>query len=115
MNADKLYVLHMQECLQNIDEFVVGGRAQFLDSKLIQSAVLYALQTLAESSQRLSEERKATHPEIDWVAIRGFRNRLVHDYLRIDLERVWLIITDFLPPLWVAVASMLNDLDHTTE
>jgi uncharacterized protein with HEPN domain len=43
---------------------------------------------LAESSQHLSETAKATHSEVDWRAMSGFRNILVHNYLGINLPRV---------------------------
>jgi uncharacterized protein with HEPN domain len=37
----------------------------------------------------LSPALKAAHPEIPWPDIAGFRNRLVHAYLDIDLEVAW--------------------------
>jgi len=45
------------------------------------------LQTMAESTQRLSDAAKEAHPEVDWYKISGFRNVLVHGYLGVDLER----------------------------
>ena len=50
---------------------------------------LYRLHTLAESTQRLSSEMKALHPEIPWEDIAGFRNRMVHGYLGVNLDIVW--------------------------
>ena len=50
------------------------------------------MQTLAESTERLSEEFKSRHPQIPWRNIAGFRNILVHDYLGIKLQRIWEII-----------------------
>ncbi|MGF1514585.1 MAG: DUF86 domain-containing protein, partial [Elainellaceae cyanobacterium] len=61
----------------------------FGSSALVQDAVLRRLQTIAESSQRLSKELKAQAPGVDWRSLAGFRNILVHDYVDgIDLERV---------------------------
>jgi len=68
------------------------------------------LQTLAESSQRLSEQLKASRPEIDWRGIAGLRNILVHDYLGISLPRVWEIVEVFLPQLKTAVRHWLQTL-----
>ena len=53
-----------------------------MQSDLVQDAVVRNLQTLAESSQKLSEKVKNTQTGVDWRAIAGFRNVLVHDYLR---------------------------------
>jgi len=49
----------------------------------LQDAILRNLQVLCESAQRLSEESKSQHPEVDWRAMSGFRNVLVHDYFGI--------------------------------
>lgn len=57
------------------------------------------LQTMAESTQRLSDEIKATQPNISWEEISGFRNVLVHDYLGIDLEVIWGIMQREVPEL----------------
>jgi uncharacterized protein with HEPN domain len=79
-------------------------------STLIQDAVLRNLQILCESTQRLSEPIKASHPEIEWRQIAGLRNVLVHNYLGVDLERVWLVLTQHLPELKRAVAAMRSEL-----
>lgn len=70
-----------------------------MNSQLVQDAVFRNLQTLAESTQRLSPELKAEYPEINWKAIAGFRNILVHDYLGLDLELIWTVIENRLPEL----------------
>ncbi len=79
LEADRLYIRHMLECISRIDEYVGADRALFMASRLIQDAVVRNLQTLAESSQRLSETTRASEPSVPWRAIAGFRNILVHD------------------------------------
>jgi uncharacterized protein with HEPN domain len=74
-----------------------------LASSLIQDAVLRNLQVLAESTQHLSDEFKTRHPEIEWYKISGLRNILVHDYLGIDIETVWVMIGEQLTTLKNAV------------
>jgi uncharacterized protein with HEPN domain len=110
MRDDKLYLIHMSECIQRVEKYSTGGRDEFMYSDLIQDGVIRNLQIMAESSQRVSDERKERHPEVDWFKISGFRNVLVHDYLGVDLEKVWNIIEYELPALRVAIATMLNDM-----
>jgi uncharacterized protein with HEPN domain len=69
--------------------------------------VIRNLQTLAESSQRLSTEIKETEAQIPWRELNGFRNVIVHDYLGIDLGAVWLVVEQDLPPLSEALVRML--------
>ncbi|MGO4883790.1 MAG: DUF86 domain-containing protein [Bryobacteraceae bacterium] len=99
MKDDRLYIDHVLECIARIDRYCQGGERAFRESELIQDAVLRNLQTLAASTQRIGQEIKELHPEVDWRAIAGFRNVLVHDYLGVNLDRVWEIIAKHLPVL----------------
>jgi len=99
MSDDRLYLIHIHESIERIQEYVQGGRRAFMESRLIQDGVVRNLQTLAESTQRLSPKFKDRHPEIEWRAIAGLRNVLVHDYLGVDVARVWEIVQEQLPRL----------------
>ena len=72
--ADRVLLAHIRECLQRIQEYTAGDRARFESSRLVQDATLRNLQTLAESSQRLSNDIKGTEPGIPWRELSGFRN-----------------------------------------
>ena len=110
MKDDKLYLIHIQECIERVEKYTAeGGKGAFLASTLIQDAVIRNLQTMAESTQRLPDVTKEAHPEVDWYKISGFRNVLVHGYLGVDLERVWIIVERDLPGLKRAITSMLNE------
>jgi len=50
------------------------------DSKTL-DAVIRNFETIGEAANRLSEDFKDTYPNIEWLRIRGFRNRIVHDYM----------------------------------
>ena len=80
-------------------------------SHTLQDAILRNLQVLCESAQRLSEERRNLHPEVDWRAMSGFRNVLVHDYFGIDFGIVWLAVERDVPALETAVADLLRRMD----
>lgn len=108
MKDDKLYLIHITECIERIERFVSAGRDAFMASDLIQGAVLRNLQTMAESTQRLSDSLKAAHPEVSWKDIAGFRNILVHNYLDTDLDLVWKIVRQELPILKQHVSLMLQ-------
>ena len=109
MKDERLYLIHISECIDRIESYIKGkGRQGFLDSELIQDAVVRNLQILAESTQRLSDATKESQSRVDWFKIAGFRNVLVHDYLGIEIERVWNILEKDLPVLKKAIQSMLE-------
>ncbi len=108
MKDDTVYLRHISECIRRIEEDVMEGRDKFMHSHTIQDAVLRNLQTMSESTQYLSDALKATRPEVEWRRIAAFRNLLVHNYLGIDLERVWEIIQRDVPELKRAVSAMVE-------
>jgi len=83
LKDDRLYLIHILESIERVEEYTCQGLEQFLSDKKTQDAVLRNLQILAESTQRISPELKTANPEINWRGISGFRNVLVHDYLAI--------------------------------
>jgi uncharacterized protein with HEPN domain len=95
----------MLDCIRRIEAATADGRAAFLDSDLAQDAVARNLQTLTESSKRLSSEVKTERPEIEWARMAAFRNVIVHDYLGLDVERIWDVITRDLPSLRAALRA----------
>jgi uncharacterized protein with HEPN domain len=105
---ERVYLYHALECIRRIDKHRRSGRRRFFESDTIQDAVLRNLQTMAESTQRLSDEIKATPPHIRWEQIAGFRNVLVHDYLGIDLETIWGIMQNEVRELRTAIEEMLD-------
>jgi len=72
------------------------------DSKTV-DAVIRNFEVIGEAANLLPEGFKDKYPEIDWHRIRGFRNRIVHDYFGIDYSIVWEIRNTFLP-------DMINNL-----
>ena len=98
-----MLLAHMRDCLDRILEYTNAERSRFDASRLVQDAVIRNLQTLAESSQRLSGEIKATEAHIPWRELVGFRNVIVHGYLGVDLGAVWLVVEQDLPALTEAV------------
>ncbi|MGK7945607.1 MAG: DUF86 domain-containing protein, partial [Microcystaceae cyanobacterium] len=90
----------MVDCIDKIKNYSQGGREVFFRDSMVQDAIIRRLQTLAESTQRLSEELKADISGVDWRNISGFRNILVHDYLGgIDLNTVWDVVENDLDDL----------------
>jgi uncharacterized protein with HEPN domain len=108
MKDDRLYLIHIHECIARIQAYSKGGREEFLESTLIQDAVLRNLQTLTESTQRLSPQLKAKHSHLDWRGMASFRNVLVHRYLGINIERVWQLMDTELPGLKATIDKLLK-------
>jgi uncharacterized protein with HEPN domain len=110
LKTDLFYLTHILECIDRIERYCAGGEQSFLSQEVIQDAVLRNLQVLAESSQRISEELKSRHHAPNWRGLAGFRNVIVHDYLGINVERVWRIVAVDLPLLKSQISAILTTL-----
>ena len=88
--------------------FAAGRSREDLESDLmLQFALIRALEIVGEAANRLTEETRSTHPEIPWANIVGMRNRLVHGYFDVDLKILWRTVSEFLPPLLVALDALI--------
>jgi uncharacterized protein with HEPN domain len=89
-------------------EFTSGLRLEeFSIDHKTQSAVVYQIQIIGEAARKISSGTKQAYPSIDWSSIVGMRNRLVHDYSRIDIGVVWEVVTDELPLLVAALERIV--------
>jgi uncharacterized protein with HEPN domain len=97
---------------RRISEDAAPGRDAVFGSRTLQDAILRNLQLSCESTQRIDEALKQRYPEIDWKAIAGLRNVLVHDYFNVDFELVWRIVQRDLPTLESALRALLADMQE---
>jgi len=72
---------------------------EFIEDSKTVDAVIRNFEIIGEATNRLPDEFKEMYPNIDWHKIRGFRNRIVHDYIGIDYSIVWEIRKTFLQNL----------------
>jgi uncharacterized protein with HEPN domain len=95
-----LLIADMLEALRKIDSYTAGlDHSAFLQDEKTIDAVVRNLEVLGEAAQQIPDEFEARHPGVPWRRIAGLRNRIVHDYFGLDLEIIWQIVRNDLPPL----------------
>ncbi len=92
MKDDRPYLADILQALERVEEIGRRGRDAFLADWLLQDAAIRNFEIVGEAVKRVSEDLKAAHPEIPWADLAGFRDVLVHQYFRVDLEIVWALI-----------------------
>jgi uncharacterized protein with HEPN domain len=91
---DRLLLLEdMLEAALKIKHYTLGYNLEdFLTDEKTKDAVIRNFEIIGEAAGRVDEEFKSFYPELAWSHLRGFRNRIVHEYFGIDYEIVWTII-----------------------
>jgi uncharacterized protein with HEPN domain len=79
----------------------------FVADDLRQNATLHVLQLIGEAASKVSKEFHTAHSEIAWAGMIGLRHRLVHDYGRIELAKIWQIVTHEIDPLILALEPLI--------
>jgi len=88
---------------------VQGKNRGDLDSnRLLNLSVVHLLEIVGEAASRIPKEDRARYPQIPWSQIVNLRNRLVHGYDTINLDIVWEIATQDLPPLIAELEKILE-------
>ena len=111
MKNDATYLRFILAMIERIDNAIVSGEEAFLKSHLHQDAVLRNLQTITETTQRLTTGLKQANPDVEWKTLSAFRNILVHDYLGIDVELVWTVVTTDIPVFKQRISEILSGLE----
>lgn len=84
----------------------------FAYDPLLQDAVIRCVLVVGKAAGGVSAGFRGAHREIPWVEICGMRNRLVHDYLGVDLRLVWSVATRQLPDLIAALEPLAPPDDY---
>jgi uncharacterized protein with HEPN domain len=96
----ELLIEDMLEALRRIDLYIAGmDHFAFLQDEKTIDAVARNLEVLGEAARQMPEAYVVSHPSVPWRKITGLRNRIVHDYFGLDLEIIWQILRNDLPPL----------------
>jgi uncharacterized protein with HEPN domain len=100
MWRDVAWVLDMLQASRKALNYARGfSEEQFESSSLHQDAILRQLTIVGEAAKRVSVDFRVDHHGIPWRQIAGFRDVVVHDYARVDLQEVWRIVQQDLPTL----------------
>ena len=95
-----LFVADMQEAIEKIASYVDAMTfTDFQSDTSTVDAVVHNLLVIGEAARCLPASIKENHPDIDWIAINGLRNRIAHEYFGLSLSVIWEIVQRDLPRL----------------
>lgn len=98
---DKYYLEKIISDLRFIIEHTKGKTKDEIENNdLLVDSIMFRIIQIAENNSRLSEEFKKKYSEIPWVAIKGMRNKIVHDYGVVNMVIVYDTVTRWIPEMY---------------
>jgi uncharacterized protein with HEPN domain len=110
MREDTVYIHHMVDAIHTIAQYLDGvSDEEFRSVTMLQDAVIRQVQIIGEAAKRVLPETRDAHPSIPWRDMAGMRDKLVHDYLGVDVEMVWATARGDLPALLRELEAVLAE------
>jgi uncharacterized protein with HEPN domain len=80
----------------------------FSADETLRRAFVRSLEIIGEAAKHVPADFRAQHPRVEWRAMAGMRDRLIHDYFGVDFELVWDVVRERVPTLRAQIAAVLK-------
>ena len=106
---DEVRLRHMLDAAREAVSFAKGRTRADLDrDRMLVLSIVRSVEIIGEAASKITKESQAAHPTIPWAVIIGMRNRLIHAYFDVDLDRVWTTVQNDVPSLIVELEKFVR-------
>ena len=103
-------VQQMRDHAQRVLTTIATRSRDDLDSDpLLEAALTRWMEVIGEAARRVPDDFRARYPNVPWRQTTDFRNVLIHDYDTVDLDVLWQIIQERLPPLVQQLQAIIDE------
>ena len=109
---DLVYLGHVLDAIDKIEDYTAGvNETKFKSTPLIQDGVIRQIEIIGEALRNVSRVFREKYAYLPWDDAIGMRDKLVHDYMGVDLDKVWETKTLDIPRLkeWTSQIVEAND------
>lgn len=108
------YLKHIRDETAYLQTHIAGvSKSDFMSHETLKRAFVRSIEVIGEATKQLPSELLSEYPQIQWRAIAGMRDRLIHSYFGIDYDIVWDVLMNHVPQPSKVIDEMLQreDLD----
>jgi uncharacterized protein with HEPN domain len=104
-----IYLEHILDALSKVKSYTRDlNEGLFLENPLVQDAVIRNFEIIGEATKQIDSGIRAKYPDIEWKKIAGMRDKLIHDYIGVDLRAVWAVVENLAPELEKKVKEIVK-------
>lgn len=103
------YLSHIIDEINYLKSHTKGlTRDKFINDETLQRAFVRSIEIIGEATKKLPDELKQNYPNIEWKAVAGMRDKLIHDYFGIDYDIVWDVVINKIPQLHKEIRQIID-------
>ena len=108
------YLNDMLQAVEKAEQFISGmSYDEFAHDEKTIFAVIRALEILGEASNKIPHSIQKGYEEIPWREMKGMRNKLIHDYMGVNVQVVWETVKEDFPELKEFIQGLKRDLENS--
>ena len=106
------YIQDIIDSVKEVEDFTKELSFEaFKEDKRTVNAVIRSLEVMGEAAKNIPETIRKKYSGIPWKEMTGIRDKLIHEYHGVDLEIIWKVVKEELPPVKPLVLKLLKEVD----